>query len=69
MKILFDLEDELVAIECVEISGGDGELRFRGAGHTYGIAGFDEETAKKYVLEAYLNKGINLTGYLTELRD
>lgn len=69
MKIVFDLDEKLVVTEAIELVGRDGELTIVDSRHTYYIENIDEIMAKKLVMEAFNNKCVNLTGYITKLRE
>lgn len=69
MKIVFDLDDKLVVTEAQELVGQEGELTIVDSRHSYYIENIDEMMAKKLVMEAFNNKCVNLTGYITRLRE
>ena len=61
MKVVFDLDDKLIVTEA--------ELTIIDSRHTYYIENLSEERAKKLVMEAYNSKCMNLTGFITKVRD
>lgn len=69
MKIVFDLDEKLVVTEAQELVGQEGELLIVDNRHTYYIENIDEMMAKKLVMEAFNNKCVNLTGFITKIRE
>ena len=69
MKVVFDLDDKLIVTEAQELIGQEGEITIIDSRHTYYIENLSEERAKKLVMEAYNSKCMNLTGFITKVRD